>query len=544
MKEFRLQLIVTALFYLGTTYGQYHSGISVRDTNAVLTTDTNDLSVKFANTITAEDLEKHLTILASDDFEGRETGKNGNNKAADYIVNHFQDIGLTKDFQSKTYKQSVAFTFSKWADTDIYVNEKRFKHLWDYLSFPNKNESRPIFETDEVLYLGYGIDDPKYSDYKKVKEKDLVGKVIMINKGEPMKEDSTYHITKSKTPSDWSRDMDKKLRIAKEKGVALVLIIEDNLKEMLMENRRRLIGAMVESGDTRKMEIKTANHCYISSSIAKEIIGDKEKKVIKARKKINKKGKNKRVKLETKFVINQFKDVNVLNSKNVYGKIIGYDKQDEFIVVSAHYDHLGKKGDQIFNGADDNGSGTSSVLELAEAFSMAAKSGVKFKRSILFLLLTGEEKGLLGSDYYTKHPIVPLEKTIADVNIDMVGRVDDKYQHDPNYIYVIGADRISPTLHNMNEEINKKYSNLTLDYTYNDEKDPNRYYYRSDHYNFAKNGIPSVFFFNGTHDDYHQPSDTVEKINFDKMEKVDRHIFHLVWELAMMEGNLEKEFKN
>ena len=157
---------------------------------------------------------------------------------------------------------------------------------------------------------------------------------------------------------------------------------------------------------------------------------------------------------------------------------------------------------------------------------------------MLFMWLTGEEKGLLGSEYYVNFPVFALEKTICDINIDMVGRVDEKYTENPNYIYVIGSDRISTDLHDVNEEMNKKYTQLTLDYTYNSEQDPNRFYYRSDHYNFAKNGIPSIFFFNGVHADYHKLTDTVEKINFDKMENITKHIFHLAWKIANQDAPL------
>ena len=202
------------------------------------------------------------------------------------------------------------------------------------------------------------------------------------------------------------------------------------------------------------------------------------------------------------------------------------------MIIGAHYDHIGKRGASINNGADDNGSGTTTVLEIAEALTMARKDGVGPQRSVLCLLVTGEEKGLLGSEFYSQHPVFPLEKTIADVNIDMVGRVDGNYLEDPEYIYVIGSDRLSMDLHHINEKMNQKYQQLILDYKYNDEKDKNRFYYRSDHYNFAKNGIPSIFFFNGTHPDYHRPSDTVEKIRFDIMEKRGRHIFSLIWDLA------------
>lgn len=213
-------------------------------------------------------------------------------------------------------------------------------------------------------------------------------------------------------------------------------------------------------------------------------------------------------------------------------------------MVTAHYDHVGVdeslEGDKIFNGANDDGSGTVAVLEVAEAFAQAKKAGYGPRRSILFMTVTGEEKGLLGSEYYSENPIFPLENTVADVNIDMIGRMDYDHEktNDSNYIYVIGADKLSSELHQINEEMNEKYVNLKLDYTYNDENDPNRFYYRSDHYNFAKHGIPIVFYFNGVHDDYHQPSDEVEKIDFESAEKVARLAFHVAWELANRENRI------
>ena len=206
----------------------------------------------------------------------------------------------------------------------------------------------------------------------------------------------------------------------------------------------------------------------------------------------------------------------------------------KFLVISAHLDHEGIKDGQVYNGADDDGSGTIALLEIAEAFKMAEKAGNGPKRSILFLHVTGEEKGLLGSRHYTDNdPIFPLENTVADLNIDMIGRIDPKRKEgDRNYVYLIGSDKLSSDLHNISEEVNKKYTNVELDYTYNDENDPNRYYYRSDHYNFAKNNVPVIFYFNGTHDDYHQPSDTPDKIEYDLLENRTRLVFHTAWEVA------------
>lgn len=517
---------------------QYISSVTVPDSTKAPITD--DIASELAATITAEDLREYLTVLASDEYEGRETGTPGNDKAAAYIATHFKAEGLRPAGISNSFSQPVDFTFSSWADTDIYIGEARYKHLWDYIAFPNKNRSTAVIQASEVLYLGYGIDDVKYSDYEKA---DVSGKVIMINKGEPYSKDSTSWISGSREPSKWTTDINTKLEAAHKKGVKLVLIIEDDLQGMLAENRRKLVGYTTDMGLIVDDEMTTANHAYISTTLAKAIAGKKSKKIAKARTRSNKKGKACDVKLSTPFKMNMSKDVKTLKSKNIAAFIKGSEKPDEYIVVSAHYDHLGKRGEEIYNGADDNGSGTSTVLELAQAFAKAKNIGQSPKRSIIFLLLTGEEKGLLGSAYYVENPLFPLEQTICDVNVDMVGRVDEKYEDNPNYIYVIGSDRLSTDLHKINEEVNQSYTQLTLDYTYNDENDPNRYYFRSDHYNFAKNGIPSIFFFNGTHPDYHRTTDTVDKINFEKMEKVGQHIFHLVWELANRDAKINVDGK-
>ena len=277
---------------------------------------------------------------------------------------------------------------------------------------------------------------------------------------------------------------------------------------------------------------------YISSTIAKEIIGSKDKKITKWRKKLKKKAKAKDFALSVDFEFDLHKKIDLIAGQNVMAYIEGNDKKDELVIVSAHYDHLGKRANDVYNGADDNGSGTVTVIELAEAFKIAADEGHRPRRSILFLFVTGEEKGLLGSKYYAENPVFPIANTVANVNIDMVGRTDNNYADNSDYIYVIGSDRISMDLHNINERINQEYTQITLDYKYNDEKDRNRYYYRSDHYNFAKKGIPSIFFFSGVHEDYHRTSDTVDKIMFDKMEKLGRHFFQLVWDLSNREDKL------
>lgn len=220
------------------------------------------------------------------------------------------------------------------------------------------------------------------------------------------------------------------------------------------------------------------------------------------------------------------------DSENVVAFIKGTEKPDEIVVISAHLDHEGIKDGKVYNGADDDGSGTVALLEIAEAFKMAADAGKGPNRSVLFLHVTGEEKGLLGSKYYTENPIFPIANTVCDLNIDMVGRIDDRHKDDPNYVYLIGSDKLSTELHNLSEEVNKKYTKINLDYKYNDENDPNRYYYRSDHYNFAQYNVPIIFYFNGTHADYHKHTDTPDKINYELLENRTRLVFYTAWEVA------------
>jgi len=233
------------------------------------------------------------------------------------------------------------------------------------------------------------------------------------------------------------------------------------------------------------------------------------------------------------------RDKDSLNGKNVLAFIKGKSKPNEIIVISAHYDHLGMKNNETYFGTDDDGSGTVAVMQIAKAFKEAKDKGYTPERSILFLHFAGEEKGLLGSNHYTNNPIYSLKQTVTNLNIDMIGRVDEAHKDNSNYLYLIGADRISQELHDISAHINKEYIQLDLDYRYNEESDPNRFYYRSDHYNFAKHGIPVIFYFNGTHKDYHKPTDTPEKINYKLLTKRTKLIFITAWKIANKDKRLK-----
>ncbi len=229
------------------------------------------------------------------------------------------------------------------------------------------------------------------------------------------------------------------------------------------------------------------------------------------------------------------------DSQNIIAYIEGSEYPDEYLFISAHSDHEGIIDGEIYNGADDNGSGTAAVLEMAEAFSMAIKDGYRPKRSIVFLHVTAEEVGLHGSRYYTENPIFPLKNTISTLNIDMIGRIDERHKDNENYIYVIGSDRMSTELHFIAQKANDTFTDLELDYKFNDENDVNGYYYRSDHYNFALKGVPVIFFFNGEHEDYTKPTDTADKINYHLLAKRTKLIFATAWYLANSDERLNPE---
>lgn len=486
---------------------------------------------KLAQTIQASTLHDHVFTLASPEYEGRETGKPGNFKAAQYIQNQFKADGIPTIAGDTNYFQEVSFSSIKWSSISLEMAGVEMVHMRDFVSnpqlFPANVESLDI---TSLLFLGYGIDDPAYSDYAGV---DVKGKNVVIYNREPQGADGIYKITGTNLPSSWTGDVMKKIELAKAKGVASLWIIDNQFKERVVKVKMAVAGGQTLMKDPQEVLSGQIPVVFVPVLQQERLLGKKYKKVEKLKNKIDKSGKPYRATLPTDVHWKGVHDIQTTKSANVMAYIEGTDPmmKNELVVVSAHFDHLGVRGKEIYFGADDNASGTSAVLEIAQAMSIAKARGVGPKRSVLCILMTGEEKGLLGSQYYTEHPVFPLANTVADVNIDMIGRLDEKHK-EGNYTYVIGSDRLSTDLHKINEAANNTYTHLQLDYTFNADDDPNRFYYRSDHYNFAKNGIPAIFFFSGVHDDYHRPTDTPDKILFDKAVTIAQLAFYTAWELA------------
>ena len=496
-----------------------------------------DLSAKYAKEITAADLKKHLLIVAGDEFEGRETGTEGQRKAALYIENQFGALNLKQPAQLRSYQQFYPLHQDSLLETSLMINGKTAQHGRDYF-IPLGTNQNGKFRSDKLVFAGYGIADSAYNDYASINVK---GKVVIIFLGEP-KKDGKYFITPGKS-SQWTfPGLNKKLETAAAKGAVGVLVINRNMEsysQRTLDNnmKGRIYYPEVESNN------KKLNYALLSHAFAKEILPvsfDTAMATAKANGEFSPKPTDSKIK--TSYSFKKYR--NTINATNVIGMLEGTDKKDEFVFITAHYDHLGKHDGKIYYGADDDGSGTCAVIEMAQAFTKAAAEGNRPRRSVVFMTFSGEEKGLWGSEYYSDNPLYPLTKTTVNLNIDMIGRTDTerKTADTLNYVYVVGHDKLSTELPIINEGMNNKYTNLILDYKFDDTNDPNRIYYRSDHYNFARKGVPVLFFYDGMlKSDYHKPTDTVEKINFPLYEKRTRMIFHTAWEIANRNEMLKRD---
>ncbi len=499
-----------------------------------------DLSAKYAEHITGTQLRKHLTIIASDEFEGRETGTEGQRKAAAYIENEFIKMGLKKPAGMNSYQQFYPLTQDSIAMVPtLSINGINAENGKDFL-IPLSSNDNAKFRSNKLVFAGYGIDDIAYNDYANINVK---GRVVVVFLGEP-KKDGKYFIDASGKTSAWTfPGISKKLDAAKARGAVGVLMVNPATETFSKRQVDNNMSGGVNFESLPSTNPRSLNYALISHAYAKSIFPVLFDSAV-----LNAKAKNtfSPQPTEGKTDVSYFfkKKRNIINASNVIGIIEGTDKKDEYVFLTGHYDHLGKRDGKIYYGADDDGSGTCGVIAMGEAFAKAAAEGNRPRRTIVFMTVSGEEKGLWGSEYYSDHPVYPLDKTSVDLNTDMVGRIDTerKMADTLNYVYVVGHDKLSSELPVINEAANNKYTNLVLDYKYDDPNDPNRIYFRSDHYNFARKGVPVLFFYDGMlKADYHKPTDTVDKINFDLYEKRVRMIFHTAWDIANRDEMLKRD---
>jgi hypothetical protein len=477
----------------------------------------------YSNRIDSVKLSNYLHVLASDSLEGRETGYKGQQLAANFIASSFASFGIPP-LKSGSYFQEYPLEVMHPEGAEIRVEKKKFKFKKDFYYLPGLQDT--IIDTDSIVFLGYGIDSKNYSDYNQ--NLNLKNKILIFLTGEPMDKAGHSLVTQSETLSEWSLNWKKKISYAKSFHPAAILIVVNSLKSNVRQDKIKIDALTVKSN--RYSE--NIPCLYVSEKLVNRLLKPSSRNVKNLKGKIQVEGHSLTFSFLKNSTIKIVRNTNKLLSSNVLGYIEGGSLKEELIILSAHMDHLGKQGDIIYYGADDNASGTSALLEMARVFNDAKKEGHGPLRSVLILAFSGEEKGLLGSRYYVENPVFSLTKTMADLNIDMMGRRDEKYSNQANYIYLIGSDKLSKNLYAINEEQNSKFTHMTLDYSYNLASDPNRFFYRSDQYNFAVHNIPVLFYFNGIHKDYHKSTDTADKIDYTLLRKRTQLVFLTAWSLA------------
>ncbi|MFD0939156.1 M28 family peptidase [Pedobacter boryungensis] len=504
------------------------------------------VAVKFSESINKNRAYSHLSILASDEYEGRETGKKGAWMAAEYIKKQFKSFGLVGPVKDGTdpYFQKVGLVTNDVSGATLSINGKA-RQLYKDFVIPSNSVSNTGLDLNasEVIFAGYGMTkEGGYNDFDGINAE---GKVIMIfSTGDPTVKPGDS-VPTGRAAMMAARQRMTNLMKSKPKAILLIDMNFDKLPESskIASTLGRIMlkkDAPATAAPQRATPIITLT---ISPATANEILKASNTTVEALSKKIMESGKPSSLTATTSLVASAKKSETPQRGENVLGFLEGSDPKlkNEILVITGHYDHIGlnpdpNAKDKVYNGADDDGSGTTGVLLMAEAFSKAKKAGKGPKRSILFMTVVGEEKGLLGSEWYSEHPVFPLANTIADLNTDMIGRIGEEYlgkADSANYIYSVGSSMLSTELGQIQEKINNTYTKMKLDFKYDDPKDPERIYYRSDHYNFAKNNIPIIFFYDGMlGKDYHGLGDEVSKINFDLLAKRAHLTYYIGWELA------------
>ncbi len=495
-------------------------------------------AIKFSAPVNKDRAYQHLSILASDEYEGRETGTKGGWMAAEYIKKQFQSFGLVGPVKGgkDPYLQAVGISSKKLSDVSLKVGSQTTNSKDYYILAQATPAGGFNVKASSIIFAGYGLDKEDFNEYA---GQNVAGKVVMIfATGDPTAK-APAQPAQGRRPQSSVGSQQAKIKYLQDNKAAGVLVINERVETLSDAQRAYLAEGAADLKREGAQNKNTLPIVTIGTTVANQILASANTNLEEVKKKIAETLKpattviNVPVAFTAKLVEQDIK------ADNVLGFLEGSDPKlkNEVLVVTGHYDHIGlvkdpNATDKVNNGADDDGSGTTGVLMLAEAFAKAKKEGHGPKRSILFMTVCGEEKGLWGSEWYSEHPIFPLANTITNLNIDMIGRGDDNRPGDNNFVYIIGSNMLSDDLDKIGKKANADYVNIVLDEKYNNRTDPNRFYYRSDHYNFAKHDIPVIFYFNGVHKDYHQPGDEVSKIDFPMLAKRAQLVYYTAWELA------------
>jgi len=491
---------------------------------------------KAVSAVTAKQISDYLHFVASDEMEGRDTPSRGLDTTAKFIGMNLSRWGFKPAGDDGTYYQKIALRYETAdpAGNSLKIGDATYKFNDDYfrMSGDTSVSGDLVFGGNGWFIKAKGIDALAGVDVK--------GKIVVLfAKGFPRGSNATGYpegVTRADLTGTEGVDWASPVTYAKSKGAKGIIIVAGPqlskawpmIKGFL--SRAKVSPEKLETGTPADPNFPVL---LLNGTAGEAVVGGAEKLESKTAFDINKNSAiEAKAKVETKW------------TQNVVALWEGSDPllKKEMVAIGAHYDHEGMNPnapgpDKIWNGADDDGSGTVAVLSIAEAL---ATSAVKPKRSILFVWHCGEEKGLWGSEYFNKFPTVDIKQVVAQLNIDMIGRSKPAGDTEPknaelsgpNEIYVIGKDMMSSTLGNIVSGVNDSYLKMNYDTRYDDPNDKNRFFFRSDHFNYAQNGIPVTFWFDGVHIDYHQPSDTADKIDYVKMEKVTRTIMLTLFKLA------------
>ncbi len=530
-------LVLTSVFLLqlSPSQAQRKNDKSKKPTMAALATE------RGADNITAAQLRDYLSFIASDELEGRDTPSPGLDTAAKFIAMSMSRWGLKPAGDDGSYFQKIALRrdLIDRALTRVQLNGLSLELGVDYIPSPRAGDV-----SGQLVFAGSGwlVKSRNIDGFKGVDAKGKIAIVFSSLMGLPR--GVTRSDLSGKRGEDWMEPAEYARKLG---AVGLIVVPDFQFLANWDVNRQRLTERgtiMVEKFQTQAVALLPT--IIASPRLANILFQGEQQNATTLHERAYGGGD-----LPASFALSENKLVSItvtpkgepLATQNVVAIFEGSDPvlKNEYVALGAHYDHVGinqlARGDRVYNGADDDGSGTTALIAIAEALSKARS---KPKRSVLLVWHAGEEKGLWGSRYFTDYPTVPLEKIVTQINLDMIGR--SKQEGDtnsrnlnlsgPNQIYIIGSRMMSTELGDLAESVNKSYLNLTYDYRYDDPADLNRFFFRSDHYNYAKKGIPIIFFFDGEHEDYHRVTDTADKIDYQKMERIARTVYMTMFELA------------
>ncbi|HEU5236119.1 MAG TPA: M28 family peptidase [Pyrinomonadaceae bacterium] len=540
MKDLRLNLLV---LLLALSLSQPTTFAQRREVKVKVTTAAALLAARGGETISAAQLRSYLFFIASDEMEGRDTPSRGLDTVAKFIALNLGRWGFKPYGDDGTFFQKIALRRDALdpSKSIAEINGQKFSIGEDFI--PN---AVPASLTGPMVFAGNGwvIKSKNLDSYQGVDVKDKI--IVVVGSGQGFPRGFTRADLAGRMGEDWSSPS----VYAQAHGAKGVVVISDTQASQNWEQLRQRItqpGRAVVEKFVTQAPAAAVPSILISSKMAIALFaGEKfDAATLVSRAESGEQVPAFDLNTNKTLTINVAVKSERPMTQNVVAVWEGSDPvlKNEYVAMGAHYDHVGicapGTADPICNGADDDGSGTTALLGMAEALSRARQ---RPKRSVLFVWHCGEEKGLWGSRYFTEYPTVPLDKIITQLNIDMIGRskkADDTNPRNrdltgPDSIYVIGSTMMSTELGALSQTVNKSFLNLTYDVKYDDPADPNRFFYRSDHFNYARKGIPIIFFFDGVHEDYHRPGDEPQKIDYDKMERVTRTIYMLLWEVASL----------